>query len=271
MHIDLHTHTLASDDRLSAPDLIQRAIAKGVKMLSITDHDTVAAYQEIHSAGAGLTLIPGIEFSTTWRNTGVHVVGLNVDLQSAALQESVARQQSARRQRAEHIADRLTKLGIRDALDGAARIAGNGNIGRPHFAEYLVKIGASRSINQAFAKFLKTGSCDSTRYWATLPQIINWISDAGGLAILAHPLKYKFTRTKFTALLDDFLESGGRGLEVISGRQTAHATHELAQVCVERHLLASCGSDFHQPDQPWAEVGNLQPLPKDCRPVWECF
>ena len=272
MHIDLHTHTLASDGKLSAAELLQRAADRGVEMLSITDHDTVAAYQELGQTRPAMTLVPGIEFSTTWRNTGVHVVGLNVDLKSSALKESIGRQQEARRQRAEHIAARLGKLGIHDALAGAQRIAGHANnIGRPHFAEHLVNIGAARSFNHAFDKFLKAGVCDSTRYWATLPQIIRWIRDAGGIAVLAHPLKYKFTHVKFSAMVDDFMEAGGLGLEVISGKQDIQATRELARICVERQLLASCGSDFHQPDQSWAEVGNFQPLPESCRPVWELF
>jgi len=200
------------------------------------------------------------------------VVGLNVDLQSTALEEGINRQQDARRQRAEHIADRLAQLGIPDALDGAQRIAGHGNnIGRPHFAEHLVHVGAVRSINQAFDKFLKTGVCDSTRFWATLPQVVSWIRGASGIAVLAHPLKYKFTRTQFSALVDDFMEAGGQGLEVISGKQNTQETKELARICVQRQLLASCGSDFHQPGQPWAEVGNIQSLPKGFQPVWEHF
>ncbi|MGH8119648.1 MAG: PHP domain-containing protein [Gammaproteobacteria bacterium] len=272
MHIDLHTHTLASDGKLSASELIQRAVTSGVDMLSITDHDTVAAYREMPDTRNKLTLIPGIEFSTGWRNTGIHVVGLNINLKSAALEKGITRQQEARRQRAEHIAARLAKLGVRDALAGAQRIAGHGNnIGRPHFAEHLVNIGAARSCNHAFDKFLKAGVCDSTGYWATLPQIISWIRDAGGIAVLAHPLKYRFTRTKFSALLDDFMEAGGLGVEVISGKQNSRDTGELAELCARRQLLASCGSDFHQPGQPWAEVGNFQQLPKGSRPVWEHF
>jgi hypothetical protein len=271
MRIDLHTHTNASDGGLSATELLQRACANGVEMLSITDHDTVAAYQEIHNADMALTLIPGIEFSTAWRHTGVHVLGLNVNLQSDALKEGVARQQGARRKRAEHIAERLAKLGIHDALPGVERIAGNGNIGRPHFAAYLVQAGAARSIKHAFDKFLKSSSCDNTSYWATLPQIVSWIRESGGLAVLAHPLKYKFTRTKLATMLDDFIVAGGQGLEVISGQQPGQDTRELAQLCMQKQLLASCGSDFHQPDQPWAEVGNLQPLDEGCRPIWEKF
>jgi predicted metal-dependent phosphoesterase TrpH len=270
MRVDLHTHTNASDGGLSAPALLQRAIANGVDMLSITDHDTVAAYREIHNFKS-LTLIPGIEFSTAWRHTGVHVLGLNVDLKSDSLREGVTWQQVSRRRRAEHIADCLAKLGIHDALSGAEQMAANGNIGRPHFAAYLVHVGAARTIKHAFDKFLKNNSCDSTGYWATMTQIVSWIREAGGCAVLAHPLKYKFTRTKLVAMLDDFIGVGGQGLEVISGRQLPQDTHKLAQLCMHKQLLASCGSDFHHPDQPWAEVGNLQPLAEGCRPIWEYF
>jgi len=271
MRIDLHTHTNASDGELSATELLQRAMINGVDMLSITDHDTVAAYQGIHNLGTTLTLIPGIEFSTAWRHTGIHVLGLNVNLKSDALMDGIARQRSARRLRAVHIADQLEKQGINNPLPGVERIAGNDNIGRPHFAAYLVQIGAARSIKHAFDKFLNKGECDTTSFWATLPQVVYWIRESGGIAVIAHPLKYQFTRTKLAILLDDFIEIGGQGMEVISGRQSAQDTRDIAKLCNQKQLLASCGSDFHQPDQPWAEVGKLQPLDEGCRPIWEHF
>lgn len=271
MHIDLHTHTNVSDGKLTPDGLVQHAVSNGVEILSITDHDTVAAYQQLNKEDLSIRLIPGIEFSTFWNKIGIHIVGLNVNLNSVALNEAVTYQHHARQVRAEAIAERLEKLGVKDALTGAQQIAGNDNIGRPHFAQYLVNTGAATSINHAFDKYLDAKSGDIKKYWATLPRIISWIHDAGGIAVLAHPLKYKLTRTKLTAMLDDFVDAGGHGMEVISGRQLAHETNDLAKICLRKNLLASCGSDFHQPDQHWSDLGKYPPLPKDCKPVWECF
>jgi predicted metal-dependent phosphoesterase TrpH len=271
MHIDLHTHTNFSDGKLSPDALVQRAMANGVEMLSITDHDTVSAYQHFNAANPDITLIPGIEFSTFWNKTGIHIVGLNIDLHSDALLEAIAHQHQARRSRSEAIAERLEKQGIRDALAGAQQIAGNDNVGRPHFARHIVNTGAAESINQAFDKYLDSRSGDIRKFWATLPQIVSWIRDAGGLAVLAHPLKYKLTRTKLVELLDDFIEAGGHGMEVISGKQPEYLASDLAKLCKQKNLLASCGSDFHQPDQSWSDIGRYPPLPKDCTPVWEHF
>jgi predicted metal-dependent phosphoesterase TrpH len=100
-----------------------------------------------------------------------------------------------------------------------------------------------------------------------MPQIVEWITDSGGVAVLAHPLKYKMTRTKLIAFLDEFIEAGGRGMEVVSGQQTNDETGRLSQLCREKGLLGSCGSDFHQPST-WSNVGAMSAFPKECEPVW---
>ena len=270
MKIDLHTHTNVSDGKLSPLELLQRAEGKGIELLSITDHDTVAAYSKLtHSS---LTLVPGVEFSTRWNKTGIHIVGLNIDVQSDAISEAVTFQNTARHKRAEEIAAKLEHKGIRNAFTGAQKIAGNDNIGRPHFAEYLVQTGSCVSIEEAFKKYLGSGkSADIRKYWATMPQIIDWIRAAGGIAVLAHPLTYKMTRMKFSLLLDDFITAGGQAIEVVSGKQLPHETRNLARLCGQKNLMASCGSDFHQPDNSRIELGQFPPLPDDCDPVWENF
>ena len=272
MHIDLHTHTNVSDGKLSPADLIDRANSRGVEILSITDHDTTLAYEQLDLSSTMPRLIPGIELSTSWNKTGIHVVGLNINLNSNAMAEAGKFQQLARIARAEEIAEKLEKQGIRDALEGASRIAGNNNIGRPHFAQHIVNTGAADSITEAFKKYLGSGkSGDIKKYWAPLTQIICWIRDAGGIAILAHPLKYKLSRTRLVALVDDFIADGGEGIEVVSGKQLPADTQQLAKICNQKNLLASCGSDFHEPDQTWAELGGFSPVPKNCTPVWERF
>lgn len=270
MKVDLHTHTNISDGKLSPSELLQRAKENGIELLSITDHDTVAAYIELKQSS--LMLIPGIEFSTRWNKSGIHIVGLNIDIQSDAICEAVSYQTAARHERAEEIAAKLERKGIRGAFAGAQQIAGNDNIGRPHFAEYLVQTGACSSIDEAFRKYLGSGkSGDINKFWAEMPQIIDWIRAAGGIAVIAHPLTYKMTRTKLSCLVDDFIADGGQAMEVVSGRQLPHETRMIAGLCNQKKLLASCGSDFHQPDITRADLGRFPSLPDDCNPVWENF
>jgi len=268
---DLHCHTNCSDGLLTPTELVSRAVKMGVHTLAITDHDTVTAYQQINlEENLPIKIIPGVEFSSYWQKINVHVLGLNVQLDSPALKAGVAFQNAARLQRAALIADKLDQLGFKGSLVGANSIANNGNVGRPHFAQYLVNIGAVTDINQAFKKFLGSGKPgDIKSFWADLPQIISWIKEAGGIAVLAHPAKYKLTRTKLKNLLNDFIQAGGEGMEVISGNQNPAITKDLANLCVEKKLFASCGSDFHQPGQPWAELGHIPQLPLVCSPVWE--
>lgn len=270
MIIDLHCHTSMSDGMLEPRALIDYALKKGISTLSITDHDTVAAYDGLDCDQ--IHIVPGIEFSGQWRTMGVHIVGLNIDLNSTDLHAAVRNQNQARRQRAGSIAGHLEKRGIPDTLEGAARIAGNDNIGRPHFARYLVETGTCSNVGDAFNKYLGSGkSGNIDRFWPELAQIVDWIRAANGIAVLAHPLTYKLTRTKLSALLDDFIAAGGRAMEVVSGRQQPRQTRDLAKLCRQKNLLASCGSDFHQPQQGWADLGQFPPLPEDCTPVWDYF
>jgi len=269
--VDLHTHTSVSDGSLSPAELVQQAESQGVDILSITDHDTAAAYTRLHiAAGSSMTFIPGIEFSTVWKNTGIHIVGLNIPLDSDAIRTGINRQCHARLTRARRIAEKLDKLGIENSWEAVQKIAAKRVIGRPHFARFLIDSGVVKDMNQAFDKYLGTGRAgDVKQFWAPYEHIIQWIRDAGGIAVLAHPHKYKITRTKLLALLDDFREAGGEAMEVISGKQTMDVTRHLAKLCQNKKLLASCGSDFHQAGQPWSELGKVAALPAGCRAVWE--
>ncbi|MBT8047061.1 MAG: PHP domain-containing protein [Xanthomonadales bacterium] len=272
MNIDLHSHTACSDGALNPAALIQRAVENGVETLAITDHDTVDAYRDLGPHEESVALIAGIEFSTQWEHTGIHVLGLNIDLDSDAIRTGVRFQSKARLERAQRIGANLEKQGIRDAFDGAARHSAGHYIGRPHFAQYLVESGQVKSMQAAFKKYLGDGKAGDVRqHWADLPQVIQWIRDANGIAVLAHPLKYKMTRTRLKRLLEAFVREGGQGLEVVSGKQLPHQTAGMAQLCAENEMLASCGSDFHEPGRVWAELGRFPPLPGRLTPVWERF
>jgi len=269
---DLHCHTHFSDGLLSPEAVIARAKERGVAVLAITDHDTIAAVGIAQKAAVelGITLISGIEFSSQWGRGGVHIVGLGVDVNSPALIAAIEFQEQARTARAVAIADRLSRAGFPGAFAGAQAIAGNGTLGRPHFAQYLVAIGAVKNINVAFKKYLGTGKPADVKYqWPLMDQVIAWIHAAGGVAVLAHPAKYELTRTKICALVDSFVAAGGDALEVISGLQPAALTEDLLRIANTRSLHASCGSDFHIPDQPWQELGSFGRLPANAKPVWE--
>ena len=271
---DLHSHSNISDGFLSPEDLLMRAAAQGVEALALTDHDTLAGLDRarVAAAACGVELINGIELSCLWGKIGVHIVGLNVDPDSACLQAGVASQLAVREERAIKIAERLRKQGIPGVLDGARAIAGEAVIGRPHFARYLVESGAVATLSQAFKKYLGTGKAgDVKNMWPNFIDAIEWIHAAGGVAVLAHPAKYGLTRTKLGALVGSFAESGGDALEIISGRQDRAVTDSLVRLAQQRQLHASCGSDFHLPDQPWQELGAFGTMPADCSPVWELW
>ena len=271
MIADLHTHTTASDGILRPDELVSRAKLHGVDLLAITDHDTLAGLplaQEVAIAN-DIQLITGIELSCLWQGRGIHIVGLNVDLTNEILLEGVAQQAAVREKRARIISERLEKAGIANAYDGAKAIAGEGEIGRPHFAQYLVKAGAVRSVEQAFKRYLGAGKPgDVKQDWPEIGQAVAWIHAAGGRAVVAHPVKYKLTRTKLRELLTDFKACGGDALEVISGLQTPNITRDMSLMCQQFGLLASCGSDFHSPNAGWQALGGFGKLAPELTPVW---
>jgi hypothetical protein len=269
MNADLHTHSTASDGELSPLELLRNADLAGIELLAITDHDTLDGYRLAATAATRCRLIPGLELSTSWRTIGIHVVGLNTDPNNEVLLAGIKSQQQARLDRGERIAEKLGKAGFDDTLAGALQFAGDAILGRPHFARYLVASGQIKDIKTAFRKYLGQGKIGDVREtWAPLENVIQWITAAGGNAILAHPAKYKLTKLKLEALVGEFAALGGHGIEVISGRQTSALTDRLARLANRHGLLASVGSDFHQPGTHWAGLGQIDALPTTCEPVW---
>ena len=273
MLFDLHSHSTHSDGSLSPAELMQRAQQAGVDVLAITDHDTVSGLAElIADNSAPLKLLPGVELSTRWASIGVHVVGLNIQLDSSELQDALASQQQARHDRADIIAKKLIRKGFPDLLPAVIKAAGRAPIGRPLFAQQLVAVGAVKSADEAFRKYLGAGKIgDVKSVWPPLEEVVGWVRMAGGTAVLAHPDKYHLTHSKLRALIDDFKAAGGEAIEVVSGHQIAYKTKNLAELCQQNSLYASCGSDFHKPGQHWAEVGKHSALPDKCRPVWDLW
>lgn len=272
MIYDLHSHSNVSDGSLAPAQLLCHAAACGVDVLAITDHDTLDAYETLNDHLAGVQLVTGIELSTSWNRIGVHIVGLNIDPANAILQDGVARQKRIRFERARTIAERLQKCGIADPFDAVVEISGGGYIGRPHFAEHLVAAGIVKDTKTAFRKYLGAGKPGDVKHgWASMDEVVQWITSAGGTAVLAHPAKYGLTKSRTRALAKDFRQSGGRAIEVVCGPQQDATTTYLARLANELDLAASCGSDFHNPGFAWSRPGGFEPLPTDVRPVWETW
>ena len=269
---DLHSHTNCSDGQLTPDELILEASRAGVELFSITDHDTLAAYRNISIAvPEGMELLVGIELSCTWRKMTIHLVGLNVDPDSASMREAERTQGLARGQRFQKILERLAKAGLE--IDAEALIQAGGDCpGRPHIAKYLVETGQIKSESKAFDRYLGQGKIgDVKECWPDLGQAVAWINDAGGAAVLAHPIKYGLTRTKLLELTADFKEAGGKAIEIVSGKQTRDQVIALSNIATKFDLLGSVGSDFHRPGQPWACLGKVASLPSDVTPVWSLF
>ena len=268
---DLHSHSHYSDGILSPAELVLRAKQQKVDALALTDHDNIDGLSEATAAAASadMVLIPGIEFSCQWQNRGVHIVGLNINPHDSELLLAIQEQRNARQQRAELIAEKLARVGVPDALAGAKRIAEGGALGRPHFARYLVEAGFVKNINQAFKRYLGAGKTgDVKQAWPALSAVVSWIVHAGGVAVLAHPAKYKMTRSKLCAMVADFKQAGGEGIELVCGRQSPEVTSNIVNIAKQYKLLGSCGSDFHIPDQPWQELGQFGGYPSEVQPVW---
>ena len=271
---DLHSHSLASDGALSPEDLIARAIAQGVDVLALTDHDGTEGILAAQQAAKNtdLTLIAGVEISVTWGGGTVHIVGLNIDIENATLQQGLMTMRSFRVDRAQKMAERLEKAGITGALEGARKYASDVMLGRLHFAQFLVEQGHANDISDVFKRFLvknKPGYVSGD--WASLSDAVTWINAAGGQAVIAHPARYKMTATKLRRLISEFKEAGGVGFEVVSGRQHPEEVKNLARLAEQFELLASCGSDFHTPANEWVELGKLAALPKSCVPIWSTW
>jgi predicted metal-dependent phosphoesterase TrpH len=240
--------------------------------MALTDHDTLDGYPEAERAASGgaMRLVPGVEISVTWRAITVHLLGLNVDPRCSRLQEGLRGLLAFRDWRAEEIGRRLAKAGISDAWRGAARLRQGRILSRTHFARYLVESGRAQSVREVFKHYLVKGKPGFVPgEWAALDAAVGWVLAAGGLPVIAHPARYRLTRSKLARLLGEFRDCGGVGIEVVSGSHSLDDTLHMAAVSREHGLLASAGSDFHTPHNPWVELGRLRALPQGCTPVWQ--
>jgi len=272
MNVDLHCHSIVSDGTLAPEALAARAKANGVTLWALTDHDEVSGQHRAMAAAAGLDLpyLTGTEISVTFAGVTVHIVGLGFDADDAGLARGLAATRGGREARAHEMADELAKVGIAGAFEGALRFVGNPDlISRTHFARFLVESGVCADTPEVFRRFLVEGKPGFVPHrWATLRDAVTWIVQAGGLAVVAHPARYKFTPTEEYALFTEFKALGGRGVEVVTGSHSSAEATRYAGAAREFDLLASRGSDFHSPEESRIDLGGLPQLPDDLVPVW---
>mgnify|MGYP006265994079 CR=1 FL=1 len=268
--VDLHMHSTASDGHLSPAAVAGRAADRGVELMALTDHDTLDGIAEAQATAAhrGIDCLPGIELSARWARGVVHIVGLGVDPGHETLIDGVARQKLAREQRAARMADQLERIGAGGIAARITEIA-RGVPGRAHFARVLVEQGLSPSVQAAFERYLKRGRPGYAPVeWAGLEAVVAWIHAAGGVAVFAHPLRYGLSRGALRAAIQAFVAAGGQAIEVSNGGG-GRDDHAAATALARRFgLCGSLGSDFHDPDFPWIEIGRLEPVPPDIPPVW---
>jgi len=277
---DFHCHSNISDGTLSPTELVQRAAGRGVKVLALTDHDDMDGLDEARAVAneLGIIFVNGVEISVSWRSHTLHIVGLGIAPDHPPLVEGLRAVRSGRGERARKMSDELAKAGVGGVLAGAYQYANNPNmIGRTHFARYLVESGHCKDVKSVFNRYLAKGKPGYVPHqWASLGDALAWIIGAGGVAVLAHPGRYmvgKHSMGKKTMqeLLAEFVELGGRALEVVTGSHTQEQYAEFARYADQFKLLASCGSDFHGPKESYRDLGRLPDLPLICRPVWQAL
>lgn len=275
INADLHCHSAVSDGTLQPEALAARAKANGVELWALTDHDEIGGLQRARDAALalGLPYLTGTEISVTFADVTVHIVGLGFDADSAELKAGLAATRGGRRERALEMADGLAKVGIRGSFEGALKYVKNPElISRTHFARHLVETRVCSDTQEVFRKYLVEGKPGFVPHrWATLRNAVGWITQAGGLAVIAHPARYKFTANEEYALFSEFKALGGEGVEVVTGSHSGADALRYTDTALEYGLLASRGSDFHSPTESHMDLGNLPPLPAQLTPVWEAL
>jgi len=270
--VDLHSHSFYSDGTLSPADLIRRAHDNGVNVLALTDHDETKGLVEAQTTAdeLGLQLINGVEISISWdRNQTIHIVGLNIDPENQDLQAGLLLIRQERVRRAKKIAEKLEKTGIENVWQKVTEKSGFEAVTRTHFARFLVENGYAKDMQHCFKKYLgRKGRAYVNGQWLPMEDAVGWIISAGGQAVIAHPTRYKLTKSKLERLVTEFKACGGIGLEVVAQRYSDKEKAEMTSLARRFELLASVGSDFHNPGNPYVELGRGLSLPTDCKPIW---
>ncbi|HCY15917.1 MAG: phosphatase [Curvibacter sp. GWA2_64_110] len=273
LNADLHCHSVVSDGTLTPEELAARAAVNGVELWALTDHDEIGGQHRAAAAAhaQGMKYLTGTEISITFAGQTVHIVGLGFDADDERMKQGLHQTRGGRGQRAMDMSDSLAAVGIRGAYEGALKYVSNPElISRTHFARFLVETGVCRDTSEVFRKYLTEGKPGFIPHrWATLRDAVSWITDAGGMAVIAHPARYSFSANEEYALFSEFKSHGGQAVEVVTGSHTAAEYVRYADMAREFGLAASRGSDFHSPDESHTDLGTLPYLPGGLTPVWE--
>jgi predicted metal-dependent phosphoesterase TrpH len=270
---DLHCHSRASDGLLSPAEVVRLASARGVTLVSLTDHDEICGLAEAESVARRwrIEFVTGVEVSVSWKARTIHVLGLGFDAGNLALAAGLARVRESRERRARLMAHELARCGIEGSLEGASAYAANPRLlSRTHFARFLVERNCARDVKSVFRDYLSNGKpgyvhCE----WASLEEALRWIRASGGIAVLAHPGRYRLSDDEMESLLRDFRSFGGQAIEVVTGVHTPQQCRRFSRLARKFGLAASRGSDYHGPGESRADPGVLSPLPPDLKPVWQ--
>lgn len=269
--IDLHSHSNVSDGLLSPTELIQYAVASGVRVLALTDHDDIGGLAEAQQAATqhGIHLVNGVEISVTWKKRTLHIVGLNVNSLDTSLINGLASVRQGRIERAKQMALGLEKAGIHGSFEAASFYANQGILTRMHFARFLVDRQYAKDTKSVFKKYLVKGKAGYVEHeWMSLEAALQLIIGSGGEAVLAHPGRYDLRRTSMLALLEEFRALGGAAIEVVTGSHTPAQYVEYAKYAQMFGLKASQGSDYHGSGISFMGMGRLPDLPSGCVPIW---
>ena len=273
LNADLHCHSVVSDGTLTPEALAQRAKLNGVDLWSLTDHDELGGQQAARLAAqsALLPYLTGVEISVSFAGKTVHIVGLGFEAENVEIQAGLKATRGGREERAREMSRQLERVGIAQAFEGALQYAGNPDlISRTHFARYLVQSKVCKDTNEVFRRFLTPGNPGFVEHrWASLADAVTWITQAHGVAVIAHPGRYDFTPNEEFALFTEFKSHGGQAVEVVTGSHTPQEYVEDAGMAQEFDLAASRGSDFHSPSESRIDLGTLPWLPGTLTPVWE--
>lgn len=272
MKIDLHSHTYYSDGQLSPQELVDRAHNMQVDVLAITDHDSVQGLAEAKAHQASqkrpMHIVSGVELSTAWHNFDIHILGLNINEFDEQLLARLKQQSNEREERAQRIGEKLEKAGVTGILEQARRLARQGQITRAHFARAMVSSGQVKDMDSAFKKYLGKGKRAHVKpKWISVTEAVQWIHDAGGRAVLAHPGHYDMTTKWLRRLLVEFKQAGGDAMEVVHAQVSLDKKRLLTELANENGLLGSAGSDFHMPNR-WTELGKNLQFPFEIQSVW---
>lgn len=273
LNADLHCHSVVSDGTLTPEALAVRARGKGVDLWALTDHDEIGGLHRARAAAQaqGMAFLTGVEISVTFASETVHIVGLGFDADDPRMADGLNATRGGRGNRAMEMAEQLAQVGIADAYDGALKYVGNpALISRTHFARFLVETGVCKDTSEVFRKYLIEGKPGFVPHrWATLGDAVRWITQGGGVAVIAHPARYRLSANEEFALFSEFKEHGGQAVEVVTGSHSVPEYATYAAMAQDFGLAASRGSDFHSPDESHTDLGDLPALPSSVTPVWE--